>query len=59
MFWGVLNVRSWGISGRHLLLVSVSQLDPERTSRLLPIRYEIGRLFVIFTEFCLNKLINN
>ncbi len=27
-----INVRSWGKSGRHLLVLSVSQFDPEQTS---------------------------
>jgi hypothetical protein len=32
MFWCFqTNVRSWGQSGRHLLVLSVSQFDPERT----------------------------
>ncbi len=29
-----IDVRSWGKNGRHLLVLSVSQFDPERTSGL-------------------------
>jgi hypothetical protein len=32
------NVRSWGKSGRHLLVLSVSQFDPEQKSEIKIVR---------------------